>query len=52
MLHACRIKNGKVSYSNSFVQTDKLKFEKKNKGPFFLKVSLPLKSTSEEDVSI
>lgn len=38
MVHACRIKDGKVSYCNRFVQTSKLAQEKKVGKPIFAKV--------------
>ena len=39
MLHACRIKDGKVSYCNRHVQTNRLNQEKKAKYPIFSRVS-------------
>jgi carotenoid cleavage dioxygenase-like enzyme len=39
MLHAVRIKDGKAAFSNAYVQTSKLKQEKKAGRPLFLTVS-------------
>ena len=41
MLHACRIKDGKVSYCNRHVQTNRLNQERKAKHPIFSRVSPP-----------
>ena len=42
MVHACRIKGGKASYSNRLVQTHRLKREVKQGFPLYLRVcSLP-----------
>lgn len=38
MLHACRIRGGKVSYSNLLVKTHKLLCEQKAGAPVFSKV--------------
>ena len=44
MLHACRFKDGKVSYCNRFIETNRMTQEKKIKAPVFGKVCarLPL----------
>ncbi len=39
MLHAVRIKDGKASYSNAYVQTSKYKQEKKAGRPLFFTVT-------------
>ena len=38
MVHACRIKGGKASYSNRLVQTHRLKREVKQGFPLYLRV--------------
>ncbi len=38
MTHAVRIKNGKASYGNRFIETERLKQEKKAGFPLFDKV--------------
>ncbi len=43
MLHAVRIKAGKASYSNAYVQTSLLKQEKKAGKPLKLQVCPPVK---------
>lgn len=39
MVHACRIKDGKVSYSNRLVQTNRLKRERKLGFPVYQRVT-------------
>lgn len=45
MIYACRIKNGKVSFSNRYVDTNRLKQEKAAGHPLGLKVVLASKRT-------
>ena len=41
MVHAVRLKNGKVSYSNRWVETSRLQQERDAGKPLFGKVSTP-----------
>ena len=43
MIFACRIKDGQVNFSNQYVQTNRLKQERKAGHPLGLKVSSALK---------
>ncbi len=42
MLHAVRIKDGKASFSNTYVQTSRLKQERRAGHPLFMTVIFPL----------
>ena len=46
MIYACRIKNGKVSFSNRYVDTNRLRQEKAAGHPLGLKVVLAYSCTS------
>lgn len=52
MIFACRIKDGQVNFSNQYVQTNRLKQEKKAGHPLGLKVALQTSKVAKHKSSI